>query len=160
MTKKAIFAAGCFWGVEYYFKKLAGVTSTYSGYTGGHKDDPSYDDVCYKDTGHLEAVEVTYDPEILDYEDLVKYFFEIHDFTQTNGQGPDIGEQYLSAIFTADENEKKIAEEVIKQLAAMDYSIASKILPMAKFWKAEEYHQNYYAKNGKYPYCHSHKQIF
>jgi peptide-methionine (S)-S-oxide reductase/peptide methionine sulfoxide reductase msrA/msrB len=107
MIKKAYFAAGCFWGVEYHFEKLNGVISAISGYMGGHIENPTYQVVCSGFSGHLEVVEVSYDENIVSFEDLAKLFFEIHDFTQTNGQGPDIGTQYLSAIFYVDDEQKK-----------------------------------------------------
>lgn len=159
-TAEAIFAAGCFWGVEYYFKQLPGVLRVQSGYTGGSKAHPGYNDVCSGSTGHYEAVRVIYDPSIVDYKKLTQYFFEIHDGTQNNGQGPDIGSQYKSAIFYYDDSQKKIAEEVIQQLEKMQYHIATKILPVAVFWPAEDYHQDYYEKNHKQPYCHRYTKIF
>ena len=112
--KKAYFAAGCFWGVEYHFEKLEGVLSAISGYMGGHIDNPTYEMVCTGLTGHLEVVEITYDETIVSFETLTKLFFEIHDFTQTNGQGPDIGSQYLSAIFYVDEKQQKVCEKLIR----------------------------------------------
>lgn len=159
-TAEAIFAAGCFWGVEYYFKQLPGVLRVQSGYTGGSKAHPGYNDVCSGGTGHYEAVRVIYDPSIVDYKKLTQYFFEIHDGTQNNGQGPDIGSQYKSAVFYYDNKQKKIAEEVIQQLEKMQYHIATKVLPVAVFWPAEDYHQDYYEKNHKQPYCHRYTKIF
>ena len=158
--KKAVFAAGCFWGVEFYFKKLPGVISVVSGYTGGKADNPAYDEVCSGKTGHAEAVEVHYDSEKISFENLVKYFFEIHDFTQINRQGPDIGEQYRTEIFYETEDEKIISEKIILILQEKGYAPATKITRAGKFWKAEDYHQNYYQKNGKQPYCHTYKKIF
>jgi len=159
-SEEAIFAAGCFWGVEYYFKKLPGVVKTEVGYIGGHKPYPSYEEVCRGDTGHIEAIRVLYDPERLSYEQLTKYFFEIHDPTQTNGQGPDIGEQYLSRIFYYNEEQKSVAELLIQQLKQQDYSVATKLLPVNIFWRAENYHQDYYQKTGKQPYCHFYVKRF
>jgi peptide methionine sulfoxide reductase msrA/msrB len=157
---KAIFAAGCFWGVEYYLDKANGVLSTQVGYTGGIKDNPTYNEVCYNNTHHAEAVEVTFDTAKTSYEDLVKYFFEIHDFTQVNRQGPDVGEQYRSEIFYFNDKQKEIANNVIKILQDKGYKVATKLEPAAAFWKAEEYHQDYYEKNGESPYCHVYKKIF
>lgn len=159
-TEKAIFAGGCFWGVEYYFQKAKGVFSTDVGYIGGYKDNPTYKEVCSGTTGHVEAIEVTFDATKTTYEDLAKLFFEIHDFTQTNGQGPDIGEQYLSEIFYLDENQKQIAEKLIKILTDKGYKVATKLRPATTFWKAEDYHQEYYQKNGHEPYCHGWRKIF
>lgn len=152
--KFAYFAAGCFWGVEYLMQKKSGVISAVSGYMGGKTKDPTYEEVCYDDTGHLEVVKVEYNPKKISYEDLVKYFFEIHDPTQRNGQGPDIGDQYLSAVFVSEESEKKTCEKIIEELKAREYDIATTLKKMAPFYEAEEYHQNYYKKHGKEPYCH------
>lgn len=158
--EEAIFAAGCFWGVEYYFKKLPGILKTEVGYMGGNTQNPSYEDVCRGDTGHFEALRVLYDPKIISYEDVIKYFFEIHDPTQRNGQGPDHGEQYLSAIFYYNEQQKKIAEQLINILKEKQLDVATQLLPVAPFWQAEDYHQNYYAKTGKQPYCHTYVKRF
>jgi len=157
---KAHFAGGCFWGVEHLFEQKEGVVSAVSGYMGGTVDNPTYGDVLQGDTGHLEAVEVTYDPSKVNYEYLAQYFFEIHDPTQDDGQGPDIGKQYLSAIFCSDEDEKNIARKLIDILNAKGYEIATKVLPSTPFWKAEEYHQNYYNKNRQNPYCHVYEKKF
>lgn len=158
--KTAYFASGCFWGTEYYFQKLRGVSQTTVGFMGGHVDHPSYKDVCTGETGHLEVTAIEYDPKVVNYDQLVKYFFETHDFTQTNGQGPDIGSQYLSCIFYAEEEEKSIAEENIKQLTSKGYKVATMLKPAPQFWKAEDYHQQYYEHNGKKPYCHKYTKIF
>ncbi|WP_329903309.1 bifunctional methionine sulfoxide reductase B/A protein [Porphyromonas pogonae] len=160
MIKKAYFASGCFWGTEYYFHKEPGIVETTVGYMGGHKDNPSYQDVCSNTTGHLETVEVEYDPSKTSYENLVKLFFETHDFTQKNGQGPDIGSQYLSAIFVSDPEDKAIAEKYIKILRDKGYDVATTIKPLSHFWKAEDYHQEYYDKKGGTPYCHTKRKIF
>jgi peptide methionine sulfoxide reductase msrA/msrB len=159
-TEKAIFAGGCFWGVQYYFQKAKGVVSTQVGYIGGNKDNPTYKEVCSGTTGHVEAMEVTFDPSQTSYEDLAKLFFEIHDFTQTDGQGPDIGEQYLSEIFYLDDNQKATDEKLIKTLSDKGYKVATTLRKATTFWKAEEYHQEYYSKNGHEPYCHVWKKIF
>ena len=158
--KKAYFAGGCFWGVEFYFEKLEGVISAISGYMGGHIQNPTYQMVCSGFSGHLEVVEITYDDNIVSYEKLVKLFFEIHDFTQINGQGPDIGSQYLSAIFCVDAEQKIISENLIKELSNMGYKVATSIYDLVQFYKAEEYHQDYYERHKKVPYCHRYKKIF
>lgn len=160
MIKKAYFASGCFWGTEYYFMKASGVKHTAVGFMGGHVDHPSYEQVCQKNTGHLETTEVEYDTSKTSYEDLVKLFFETHDFTQTNGQGPDIGPQYLSCIFYADNSEKEIAEKYIKILENKGYKVATMLKPLSTFWKAEDYHQQYYEHKGTSPYCHVYKKTF
>ena len=153
-TEEAILCAGCFWGVEYFLQKLPGVLKTEVGYIGGKLDHPAYEQVCSKKTGHLEALRVIFDPNVLSYENLLKYFFEIHDPAQEDGQGPDLGSQYLSAIFYFDVQQKKSAESAIHQLKALDYDVATRLYPMAVFWPAEGYHQDYYTKTGKAPYCH------
>ncbi len=160
MEKKiAVFAAGCFWGVEHLFKKLDGVLSTTVGYTGGHLDNPTYEDVKTGTTGHYEAVLVEYDPQRISYEDLVKYFFEIHDFTQEDGQGPDIGPQYRSNIFYVDDEQKKVAEKIIFRLLQLGYDVKTGLSRFERFWSAEDYHQDYYDKTGHSPYCHVHRPI-
>lgn len=153
-TEEAIFAAGCFWGVEYYFKKLEGVVKTEVGYTGGHQDYPSYESVCAHHTGHIEATRVVYDPKKINFETVTRYFFEIHDPTQTDGQGPNLGEQYLSVIFYYNDSQKAIAYDLKEQLEKKNYFITTKILPVKPFWRAENYHQNYDEKMHKQPYCH------
>lgn len=157
---KAYYAGGCFWGVEYHFEKKNGVKSVVSGFMGGHVKNPTYRDVIYNNTGHLEVVEVTYDNSKVSYEELTKLFFEIHDPTQTNGQGPDIGAQYLSGIFTSDANEKKTITKLVNILEKKGLKIATKVYPNSPFYKAEEYHQNYYERTGKQPYCHAYKKLF
>lgn len=157
---KAYFAGGCFWGVEYYFETKNGVISVSSGYMGGTENDPTYQEVCSGNTGHLEIVEVTYDPSKISYEKLAEFFFEIHDPTQSNGQGPDIGEQYHSAIFYNNDKEKEVAEELITRLKNKKYDVVTELLPADEFWKAEEYHQDYYKKTGKRPYCHIYTKRF
>lgn len=159
-TEEAILAAGCFWGVEYYFKQLPGVLKTEVGYSGGSLENPSYQAVCEKNTGHLEVLRVIFDPKKISYENVLKYFFEIHDATQMNGQGPDIGEQYTSAVFYENEKQKATAETLVKLLKAKGYSVATTIRPAKTFWPAESYHQDYYQKTGKEPYCHRHVKIF
>lgn len=158
--KKAYFASGCFWGTEYYFNKAKGIVETTVGFMGGTVDNPTYEQVCRKNTGHLELVEVDYDSSKTTYEDLVRLFFETHDFTQTNGQGPDIGNQYLSCIFYTDNSQKEIAEKYINILTQKGYKVATMLKPASTFWKAEDYHQDYYSKNGSTPYCHIYRKIF
>ncbi len=160
MIKKAYFASGCFWGTEYYFMKAKGVSHTAVGFMGGHVEDPSYEQVCQKNTGHLETTEVEYDTSKASYEELIKLFFETHDFTQTNGQGPDIGPQYLSCIFYTTDEEKDIAEKYIEILESKGYKVATMLKPASTFWKAEDYHQQYYEHKGTKPYCHVYKRIF
>jgi peptide methionine sulfoxide reductase msrA/msrB len=152
--KKAYFAGGCFWGVEYHLEKIEGVKEVISGFMGGHVENPGYYDVVGKDTGHLETVEVVYDPSKVSYETLAKTFFEIHDPTQTDGQGPDIGSQYLSAVFVNNTQERKTIERLIKVLEKKGLKIATKVIPAAPFYAAEAYHQNYYERKGSQPYCH------
>lgn len=159
-TEEAIFAAGCFWGVEYYFKKLPGVLKTEVGYTGGNKDKPSYEEVCSGKTGHVEAIRVLYDPAKINYEKVAKYFFEIHDPTQRNGQGPDVGAQYLSVIFYYNDKQKKTVQELINELEKLEYQVATKILSVSVFWSAETYHQDYYRKHQNTPYCHRYEKRF
>ncbi len=152
--KKAYFAGGCFWGVEYYLEKIDGVKEVTSGFMGGHLKNPDYYDVVRKDTGHIETVEVVYDPSKVSYETLAKTFFEIHDPTQVDGQGPDIGSQYLSAIFVNNTQERKTIERLIKILEEKGFKIATKIMPKTPFYSAEAYHQDYYERKGSTPYCH------
>jgi peptide methionine sulfoxide reductase msrA/msrB len=152
---KAVYAGGCFWGVEHLFEKLEGVYQAVSGYSGGHLENPTYQDVLGHRTGHLESVEVSYNPLVVSYEDLTKYFFEIHDPTQSNGQGPDIGNQYLSAVFYRSRGEYDTAIDLIGQLEDKGMQIATQLRPAAIFWPAEEYHQDYYERKGTVPYCHA-----
>ena len=161
-TKQAYFAGGCFWGVEYLFSKEDGVIDAVSGYMGGTMSNPNYRSVCTGSTGHLEVVKVKYNSAQISFEKLTKLFFEMHDFTQTDGQGPDIGSQYLSAIFYNDEAEKQTAKDIIQILENKGYKVATKLISTLNtpFFEAEEYHQDYYDKTGKTPYCHSYKKIF
>jgi len=156
----AIFAGGCFWGVEFFFQKAKGVTKTQVGYIGGHKENPTYKEVCGKKTGHIEAMEVTYDANLTNFEEMAKLFFEIHDPTQDDGQGNDIGPQYISAVFYLDEQQKAITEKLIKILSKKGDVIATKLIKASKFWPAEEYHQQYYEKGGGKPYCHAYTKKF
>lgn len=158
--RKAYFASGCFWGTEYWFMKAPGVKTTAVGFMGGNVDNPTYQQVKTGTTGHLECVEVEYDADITNYENLITLFFETHDFTQTNGQGPDIGMQYLSCIFYTNDMEKDIAKNFIQRLEGLGYNVATLLRPASTFWLAEDYHQQYYEHKGTQPYCHSYKKIF
>ena len=155
--EKATFGAGCFWGVEYQYAKIPGVESAVCGYAGGKTDFPTYEEICAKGTGHAEVIEVTFDPAKVTYRTLVEYFFKMHDPTQVDRQGPDIGDQYRSVIFTHSPEQQKIAEDVkigLTLAKAFSRPIATQIDKAPKFWKAEEYHQKYYQLRNKKPYCH------
>jgi len=156
----AVFAGGCFWGVEYYLQKAPGVISVTSGYTGGHVKNPSYKEVCTGTTGHAEAVKIIYDPEKNNYETLLKLFLEIHDPTQVDRQGPDIGEQYRSEIFYLNDDQKRIAEKYIFILKSKGLKVATALTKASEFYPAEGYHQDYYFNNGKVPYCHAYTKRF
>lgn len=146
---KATFAAGCFWGVEAAFREVHGVQSTAVGYTGGHMANPSYEQVCTDRTGHAEAVEVEFDPEVVSYERLLEVFWQNHDPTQLNRQGPDVGSQYRSAIFYHTPEQQRAAETSREQLSAsgtLHRPIATQIVPSVEFYRAEEYHQQYLEK--------------
>ena len=150
----AIFAGGCFWGVQHAFEKLPGVKQTWVGYTGGEERFPSYAHVRDHKTHHVEAVLVEYDERQVSYETLCKLFFEIHDPAQTDGVGSDIGPQYRSCIFYLDEEQQRIAHSVIELLRSKGYEVNTLLLPASPFWIGEEYHQQYYTKTGGEPYCH------
>lgn len=146
---QAMFAAGCFWGVQYYFDQVPGVVKTTVGYSGGHTKNPTYDDVCYKDTGHAEVTLVDFDPKKVNYETLVRQFFYMHDPTQMNRQGPDVGSQYRSAIFTMNQTQQAIAESVRDELQTeYDKPVVTEITSAGEFYEAEEYHQKYTEKTG------------
>ena len=159
-TETAYFAGGCFWGTEHFFEKANGVQSAVVGYMGGRTENPSYQDVSYKDTGHAETVKVVFDPKEISFEELARLFFEIHDPTQVNRQGPDVGEQYRSAVFYTSKEQKQITRNLIEKLEKKGYKVATQVEPADKFWKAEEYHQDYYEKTGKQPYCHFYTERF
>jgi peptide methionine sulfoxide reductase msrA/msrB len=160
--KRAYFAGGCFWGVEYHLEAIKGVKDAISGYMGGNLENPTYQEVIRKNTGHLETVEVVYDPKVVSYETLAKAFFEIHDPTQINGQGPDIGSQYLSAIFVKNSKERAVIERLIKILESKGLNVATKIIEAKEnvFYQAEDYHQDYYEQKGSKPYCHAYQKRF
>ena len=147
---KATFAAGCFWHVEDLFRKVKGVSSATSGYTGGAMPNPSYQDVCTDRTGHAEAVQVEYDPKQVSYDELLKVFWENHNPTTLNRQGPDVGTQYRSAIFFHDAEQEKAAKESMKNLqeSMPEKKVVTEITPAKEFFKAEEYHQRYFEKQG------------
>ncbi|HUT31577.1 MAG TPA: peptide-methionine (S)-S-oxide reductase MsrA [Sedimentisphaerales bacterium] len=154
--EKATFAAGCFWGVEAAFRQIKGVVSTSVGYTGGHFEKPTYRDVCSDRTGHAEAVEVIYDPRQVSYERLLEVFWNIHDPTTPNRQGPDVGSQYRSAIFYHGESQLKAAEaskESLERSRRFRRPIVTEITPASTFYRAEEYHQQYLEKQGRAS-CH------
>lgn len=156
----AIFASGCFWGTEYFFEKAEGVVSTQVGYIGGHKENPTYKEVCTGKTGHAEAVRVVYDANKTDYKTLCKLFYETHDPTQVDRQGPDIGTQYRTEVFYLNEEQKKIAEELTQILEDKGYKVATKITKAATFWEGEDYHEHYYSNKGGTPYCHGYTKRF
>ena len=152
--KYAVFAGGCYWGVQHEFEKEQGVIRTLVGYTGGEEEFPIYADVRDHKTHHLEAVLIEYDEHVISYTDLCKVFFEIHDPAQTDGVGPDIGPQYRSAIFYADNLQKRQAEEVMEILRQKKFEVNTLLEPLGHFWIGEEYQQHYYEKTGGEPYCH------
>lgn len=156
----AYFASGCFWGTQYHFMKAAGVISTTVGYMGGHTMNPTYKEVCTGETGHAETTEVVFDNTKTSYENMVKLYFETHDFTQVGGQGPDIGDQYRSVIFYTSEAQKQIAEKYVHILTDKGYKVATILQKAPEFWKAEDYHQEYYEKKNGTPYCHIYRKIF
>ncbi|HXV28375.1 MAG TPA: peptide-methionine (S)-S-oxide reductase MsrA [bacterium] len=158
--EKATFAAGCFWGVEKFFMEIPGVISTQVGYAGGRTENPTYEEICTGRTGHTEAVEITFDPAKVSYPILLITFWQFHDPTTPNRQGPDIGSQYRSVIFYHSEDQKKMAEQsrdLLDQSGVFKLPIVTEIIPAAPFHRAEEYHQRYLKKN-PYGYCSHHLQ--
>lgn len=153
-TETAILGSGCFWCSEAVFQQLQGVTAVQSGYSGGHVDNPSYEQVCNKDTGHIEVVQVQFDPDQISYRDLLDIFFEIHDPTTPDRQGNDVGPQYASAIFWQSDAQRETANEVMAQRQA-DFQdpIVTKLLPAATFWPAEDYHRDYFIQHPGQSYC-------
>jgi peptide-methionine (S)-S-oxide reductase len=155
-TEIATLAGGCFWCLEAVFKDLRGVEKVESGYTGGSTPDPSYEQVCTGTTGHAEAVQIVFDPSVISYEELLDVFFTIHDPTTLNRQGADIGTQYRSAIFYHTPEQRALAEQTIQRLNAAGIwvsPIVTEVVPFTKFYPAEQYHQEYYARNPDQPYC-------
>ena len=152
----ATLAAGCFWCVEAVFDDLVGVIDVVSGYSGGHKDNPTYQEVCSETTGHAEVVQIKFDPERLSFRDLLRVYFTVHDPTQLNRQGNDIGTSYRSAIFYHSSEQKRVAEEVVEEITAAgiyDKPIVTEVTAFDKFWPAEDYHQEYFTNNPNQPYC-------
>jgi peptide-methionine (S)-S-oxide reductase len=152
----ATFAAGCFWCTEAVFDQLKGVVRVESGYSGGNVPSPSYEEVCTGDTGHAESIEITFDPSIISFKDLLQIFFTTHDPTTYNRQGGDVGTQYRSAIFYHNPEQEKIARQVIQEFNGSKVwkkPIVTEVVPYREFYKAEDYHQDYYAKNSGQPYC-------
>ena len=152
MTEKATFGAGCFWGVEAAFRQVEGVTSTAVGYAGGSTENPTYEEVCAKGTGHAEVVEVEFDPEQVSYEQLLEVFWANHDPTTKDRQGPDVGSQYRSAIFfhgAGQEAAARASKEALDATGTLPGPIVTEITPAPTFWRAEEYHQQYFAKHGR-----------
>lgn len=152
----ATLGAGCFWCVEAVFDDLKGVESVESGYSGGHTENPTYQQVCSETTGHAEVAKINFDPNEISFKEILQVFFAVHDPTTLNRQGNDVGSSYRSAIFYHDDNQKRIAEEVIKQVEAegvYDNPIVTEVAPFDKFYMAENYHQEYFANNPNQPYC-------
>lgn len=153
-TEEAIVAGGCFWGVDYFLRLIPGVLKVEVGYSGGFVLNPTYEQVCRGDTGHYEVARVVYDRAKTNFHKVVKRFFEIHDPTQSTGQGPDLGSQYKSAVFYFDEEQREATEQLITLLRQRGYDVTTRLLEVQPFWPAEGYHQNYYEKHRKAPYCH------
>jgi peptide methionine sulfoxide reductase msrA/msrB len=153
-TEEAIVAGGCFWGVDHFLRLLPGVLKLEAGYCGGEVTNPTYEQVCGGNTGHYEAVRVVFDTGHTDYQAVIKRFFEIHDPTQRLGQGPDLGQQYESAIFYYDDEQLKTAQSLIQTLRSRGFNVVTRLKPVQIFWSAEDYHQDYYSKHNKAPYCH------
>ena len=159
-TEVAYFASGCFWGTEFYMQRADGVISTTVGYIGGVKKNPTYDEVCSGTTGHAEAVKVVFDPSKTSFEVLARLFFETHDPTQINRQGPDVGTQYRSEIFYTSGEQKKVSTNLANLLRLKGIKVATRITEATEFYSAEKYHQKYYDKSGNRPYCHAYRKLF
>ncbi len=157
---RALFAGGCFWGMQHCMQSLPGVKSTRVGYMGGDVVHPCYDEVCKGATGHQETLEILFDLEQTSFKSLAKAFFEIHDPTQQGGQGPDVGDQYRSVIFYLSEEQKAVALQLIKELREKGYPVVTEVRPASLFYPAEALHQDYYQRTGKTPYCHTHTPRF
>lgn len=159
-TDEAVVGGGCFWGVQHLFNQLPGVLRCEVGYTDGITAHPTYQQVCSHATYHIEAIRIIFDTQKISYESIIRYFFEIHDFTQEDGQGPDRGSQYLSRVFYFNDEQKNIAEKIKQALITKGFSVATAIKPISIFWAGEEYHQDYYKKNNQVPYCHYYRKRF
>ncbi len=152
----ATIAGGCFWCLEAIFKEVEGVQQVLSGYTGGHQENPTYEQVCSDKTGHAEAIQITFFPEVISFREILEIFFTIHDPTQMNRQGPDIGSQYRSAIFYHNQTQKVVAEQLIKELNStrtFSSPVVTQVKPYEKFFSAEQYHRDYFERNPLQPYC-------
>ncbi|QZY01101.1 peptide-methionine (S)-S-oxide reductase MsrA [Halobaculum rubrum] len=161
MTETATFGGGCFWCIEAAFEEIDGVEDVTSGYAGGHAEDPSYREVCSGSTGHAEVVQVTYDPSVITYEDLLEVFFTVHDPTQLNRQGPDVGTQYRSIVLSHDDDQHETAASYIEALdeeGGYEDDVVTELEPLETFYRAEEKHQDYFAKNPNDAYCSMHAQ--
>ena len=156
----AIFASGCFWGTEYWLQQVPGIISVTSGYIGGHVENPTYKQVCSGTTGHYEACEVIFNPDKVSFDTIAKIYFNTHNPEQKNGQGPDIGSQYLPAIFYTSAEQKTQSSALLEQLKTKGLTPATELKEASKFYAAEDYHQDYYFKNRKTPYCHVYKELF
>ncbi|MYL15049.1 peptide-methionine (S)-S-oxide reductase MsrA [Halorubrum terrestre] len=160
-TETATVGGGCFWCVEAAFKELDGVESVTSGYAGGHADDPTYREVCSGNTGHAEVVQVEYDPEALSYEEILEIFFTVHDPTQLNRQGPDVGSQYRSIVLYHNDEQRQVVENYVEALdeeGGYDDEVVTEVEPLETFYRAEEKHQDYFEKNPADAYCTMHAQ--
>ncbi|MBX6763846.1 MAG: peptide-methionine (S)-S-oxide reductase MsrA [Rubrobacteraceae bacterium] len=156
MSEKATLAGGCFWCLEAVFEELRGIEKVESGYSGGHVPNPTYEQVCTGTTGHAEVVQLTYDPGVISYREILEVFFTVHDPTTLNRQGPDVGTQYRSAIFYHDEEQRRTAEEVISELeekGVWENPIVTEVVPFEAFYPAEEYHHEYFRNHPDQPYC-------
>ena len=161
MTETATFGGGCFWCIEAAFEEIDGVDGVTSGYAGGHTEDPSYREVCAETTGHAEVIQVTYDPGVITYEELLEVFFTVHDPTQLNRQGPDVGTQYRSIVLSHGDEQHEIAASYIEALdeeGGYEDDVVTELEPLETFYRAEEKHQDYFAKNPNDAYCSMHAQ--
>lgn len=158
--QEAIYAGGCFWGIEHYMQNKEGVIDAVSGYIGGDEEHPTYREVCADMTNHAEAVKVSFDSSIISYRELTKFFFEIHNPEQENGQGMDIGEQYRSEIFYLNDSQKETAQELIDILNSKGFKVITKLTPAKTFWAAEDYHQDYFKQHPNHQICHFYKKRF